>query len=131
MLSAAVAVVLIRVSKCKEIHYEQIGCLGSLERATTVFNVTPSLENKVLTQKSKIIKFEIFCAVLILYFLVPSLVTSEKTELQTYTQTDYRIPSAHTHRGLNMEGDNVMPSSALITFISQSEALKCGFIMMS
>ena len=36
-LSAAVAVVLIRVPRCKKIHCEQIGRLGSLERAATVF----------------------------------------------------------------------------------------------
>ena len=62
-LSAAVAVVLIQVSRCKGIHLKQIGRLGSLECATTVFDmsksqITPYLENKAFIQKSKTIKFK-------------------------------------------------------------------------
>ena len=38
-LSAAVTVVLIQVSRCKEIRFKQIGHMGSLECATTVFKV--------------------------------------------------------------------------------------------
>ena len=41
-LSAAVAVVMIKVSRWKEIHFKQIGHLGSLECATTVFEVSKS-----------------------------------------------------------------------------------------
>ena len=45
LLQAAVAVILIQVSRCKETHCKQIGRLGNLERATTVFEVSKSRHN--------------------------------------------------------------------------------------
>ena len=56
-VSAAVAVVLIQVSRCKEIYFEQTGRLGSLERATTLsvrgeLIMPYKLENKALNKKS-------------------------------------------------------------------------------
>ena len=61
LLSAAVAVILIQVSRCKGIHFEQIGSLGSLECHNSVQGeqIMPYLEKKALIQKSKTIKFEI------------------------------------------------------------------------
>ena len=58
-LSAAVAVASIQVLRCKEAHFEHIGRLGSLECATTVFEVSKLCHNKALIQKSKTIKIEI------------------------------------------------------------------------
>ena len=60
-MQEAVPVVLIHVSKCKEIPCEQVDRLGSLECATTALEVSKSHHNRkqASIQKSKNIKFNI------------------------------------------------------------------------
>ena len=89
LLSAAVAVVLIQVSRCKGIHFKQIDRLGSLEHTTTVFEVSKSCHNQRTKLYSKTIKFEILsrCVHTVLSS-AQFIATSEKSELQTYKMAD-------------------------------------------